>query len=130
MYSLSEHLFCHEDTSRPKKSVFRVVGILDAPQYFRILVESGIYFLLREEEFRQANLDRLPVSKVDGEDLAQPIKLDGAISTLLVLCGATIVGAVLAFSLENIYKLYIVIRTLSTAVGKLLFKIYFRCRKK
>lgn len=100
-------------------------GLSKVSKYFNILVESGLYGLLREEEFRQINLDRLPVKKVREEELAQPIKVNGAISTLVVPGGATIVAAVMAFGFENFYYIYIPIYiTIYIALmGKLSLKI-------
>lgn len=103
---------------------FYNAGYSKVPRYFKSVAESGIQSRLRKEEFQQIFLDRLPVKKVGKEDSVKPIKLDGAISTLFILYGTTIIGALLAFSLENCYSFYISMRHVVTSVGGLIQKLF------
>ncbi|OXA46896.1 hypothetical protein Fcan01_18162 [Folsomia candida] len=70
-------------------------GASKVPSYLRALLESGIYRRLRIEEINQKYLGRKPLER--GLQSSLPVQLDGAISTLFILCSGIAVFAMLVF---------------------------------
>lgn len=69
-----------------------VLGESKVPKYFKDVVESGLYDRLRAEEIHQKYLRRKPVIKEDHLGVG---RLDGAILTLFIVCGGTMLLALL-----------------------------------
>lgn len=81
-------------------------GISKLPKYFKAAIETGIYGRLRKEEIYQKSLHRTPVMKLKTE-MATPFGLDGAISTLFILCGVVLFVASFTFMTETFFQSYV-----------------------
>lgn len=101
-------------------------GSSKVPRYIKGLVESGIYKRLKEEDIRKKYLKRKPIKKVRAEELFKPVKLYGAILTLFVLCGSTLLAASLGLVVECRYFIYALVQNVVTVVGYMLLKIKFK----
>ncbi|OXA39893.1 hypothetical protein Fcan01_25293 [Folsomia candida] len=87
----------------------------NVPKYFKDIFETGIYGRLKVEEARLKYLNRKPVKKFQDQQLFESLGLDGAIVTVFIICGITIIVAGIAFLFEVRSKIYTVMKIVTTS---------------
>ncbi|OXA36877.1 hypothetical protein Fcan01_28346 [Folsomia candida] len=91
-------------------------GKSKVPRKFRAVIESGIYGRLQLEEIHQKYLSRKPLIRL--EPYVVYGRLDGALSTLSILCGGTVILASLVALVEirsNVFST--VVKSFNSAVN-------------
>ncbi|OXA39049.1 hypothetical protein Fcan01_26172 [Folsomia candida] len=84
---------------------FHYFGTSKVPAYFQGLIQNGIYERLREEAVRRKYLHRAPRKKFEAEKLAPAVELNGAIITLFILFGGTVLVGYIVFIIEFFHSL-------------------------